>query len=89
MSTEDVGDPIVDALIELASAIDAKAHRDEVEPWLEVLPLCVAAEDAMAVLLRRAVNGARDAGASWAAIGRTLGVTRQAAMRRFGSPPAR
>ncbi len=36
--------------------------------------------------LRRAVRAARDAGYSWSTIGRTLGVTKQAAQERFRQP---
>lgn len=36
--------------------------------------------------LRAAVQEARAAGLSWAEVGRTLGVTRQAAFKRFGTP---
>jgi hypothetical protein len=39
-------------------------------------------------LLHRAVAGARQAGHSWEAIGRLLGVSRQAAQQRFASDPA-
>lgn len=35
--------------------------------------------------VRDAVNAARAAGYSWAAIGAVLGVSRQAAQQRFGS----
>lgn len=38
--------------------------------------------------LREAVGQARKAGQSWAAIGRILGVTRQAAHERFGGAAA-
>lgn len=38
-------------------------------------------------LLREAIAGARRAGHSWDAIGRLLGVSRQAAQQRFGTPP--
>jgi hypothetical protein len=34
--------------------------------------------------LRRAVHAAREAGDSWTVIGMALGVTRQAAQKRFG-----
>lgn len=34
--------------------------------------------------VRAAVHGQRDAGASWADIGRGLGITRQSAQGRFG-----
>lgn len=36
--------------------------------------------------LTDAVHGARGGGASWAAIGEVLGVSRQAAFKRFGTP---
>lgn len=39
-------------------------------------------------LLHRAVTGARQAGHSWEAIGRLLGVSRQAAQQRFAAPSA-
>jgi hypothetical protein len=36
-------------------------------------------------LLRQSINGARTAGQSWEAIGRLLGISRQAAQQRFGT----
>lgn len=39
-------------------------------------------------LLRESIAGARRAGHSWDAIGRVLGVSRQAAQQRFGLPDA-
>lgn len=39
-------------------------------------------------LLREAVQGARAAGHSWDAVGRVLGVSRQAAQQRFAGKPA-
>ncbi len=36
--------------------------------------------------LQQAVDGARAEGASWADVGRTLGISRQAAFKRFGRP---
>jgi len=46
----------------------------------------VAAEETSR-LLRESIHGARAAGHSWDVIGRLLGVSRQAAQQRFGSPP--
>lgn len=44
-----------------------------------------AAEQASQQLQHRAVAAARSAGVSWAALGRELGMTRQAVQQRFGS----
>lgn len=46
-----------------------------------------AAEQASQALQHRAVAAARSAGISWAALGRELGMTRQAAQQRFGVRP--
>lgn len=43
-----------------------------------------ASRDAAEAELRNAVEAAREAGDSWTAIGMALGVTRQAAQKRFG-----
>jgi hypothetical protein len=72
------------------------------EAWLDALdPATTAAEDprelrrvglakrdiaAAEEELRHAVHDARAAGHSWSAIGRTLGVTKQAAQERFRAP---
>ncbi|MDO5534679.1 MAG: hypothetical protein Q4F65_08515, partial [Propionibacteriaceae bacterium] len=47
-----------------------------------------ARDDALAaeVALTRAVLDAREAGCSWAQLGEVLGVSRQAAFKRFGNP---
>lgn len=78
--------------------------RDEVEQWLDDLdPAATTAYDAAPhrrILsarhtlsdaeggLRQAVTDARAAGYSWAMIGASLGVSRQAAQQRFGEAPA-
>jgi hypothetical protein len=45
----------------------------------------VAAEETSR-LLRQSITGARTAGHSWEALGRLLGISRQAAQQRFGTP---
>ena len=58
---------------------DADSHL------LMVAASTVAAEEASR-LLRQSITGARAAGISWEALGRLLGISRQAAQQRFGTP---
>ncbi|MFJ7750888.1 hypothetical protein ACIQXM_13140 [Arthrobacter sp. NPDC097144] len=51
---------------------------------LALVSRAAAAEQASQELQRRAVTAARSAGISWAALGRELGMTRQAVQQRFG-----
>ena len=57
------------------------------EEHLLLVSRAAAAEQASQELQRRAVTAARSAGVSWAALGRKLGMTRQAAQQRFGGRP--
>jgi hypothetical protein len=87
--------PVTKTTEELARGVGARvggmayatmARRlDEGDPLgaVEALP---AAQAGLDVLARQAVQQARDAGASWADIGRVLGVTKQAAQQRYGPP---
>lgn len=54
---------------------------------LALVARAAAAEQASQELQRRAVTAARSAGISWAALGRELGMTRQAVQQRFGGRP--
>ncbi|WP_246657670.1 hypothetical protein [Arthrobacter yangruifuii] len=54
---------------------------------LALVRRAAAAEQASQELQRRTVTAARSAGISWAALGRELGMTRQAVQQRFGSRP--
>ena len=54
---------------------------------LTLVARAAAAEQASQELQRRTVAAARSAGISWAALGRELGMTRQAVQQRFGSRP--
>ena len=52
---------------------------------LSLVSRAAAAEQSSQELQRRAVAAARSAGISWAALGRELGMTRQAVQQRFGA----
>jgi hypothetical protein len=64
--------------------MDAKKKHDSLEAIYHPLR-ALKQEEAR---LHGYVNVARIDGASWAEIGRILGVTRQAAQKRFGKPDA-
>lgn len=75
-------------------------HKTDIDEWLDTiepnpadahdashLRRIIAAKEAVQTAeseLRAAVNAARAAGDTWAAIGVALGITRQAAFQRFG-----
>lgn len=79
MNHNEIDALVVTSLLELAAAIDAMAEPSQSDPWVKMLPLCRANEAQASLFTKRVVSAARDAGASWAAIGRAFGVTRQAA----------
>ncbi len=60
----------------------------EPDAHLELVDLTARTDGEVAQILQGAVTAARAAGASWAAIGETLGTTRQAAQQRFGRADA-
>ncbi|MFB4300908.1 Clp protease N-terminal domain-containing protein [Actinomadura sp. NTSP31] len=66
------GHPEGDSLAHLADAMAMSERLDDVSDQL----------------VGHFVNAARDAGATWAEIGGTIGVTRQAAQKRFVTKPA-
>lgn len=66
--------------------------RDELEheraSYLRLVAASRTGAEETSRLLREAISGARRAGHSWDAIGRVLGVSRQAAQQRFGAATA-
>lgn len=54
--------------------------------YAEILDVAARAHDETRSILQSAVDSARRAGYSWEAIGRILGVSKQAAQQRFGRP---
>ena len=64
---------------------------DEIQPhhYLAVLEELVSIRAAVARLEYQTVDLVRASGASWEEIGETLGISRQAAARKFGQPRRR
>lgn len=67
-----------------AALLATPVDPDDAGDPLALVRRAAAAEVAVGGLLQQAVATARAAGHSWAAIGATLGMTRQAAQKRFG-----
>ncbi|WP_191499076.1 hypothetical protein [Mycobacterium simulans] len=79
-------------------------HKTDIDEWLDTIEpnpayarnashmrRIIAAKEAVETAeseLRAAVEAAREAGDTWAAIGVALGITRQAAFQRFGHTTA-
>ena len=83
----------VDLRQALSATLARVAGAEKAEPDLDRLLGLVDVTSRAGVetrsLLREAVSSARAAGASWEAIGRVLGMSRQAAQQRFGRPQHR
>jgi hypothetical protein len=78
---------VADAVMQTPAGLAARLETDAEASLTLVDSARVAAEEASR-LLRESIDGARAAGHSWGAIGELLGVSRQAAQQRFGSPSA-
>jgi len=61
--------------------------EDDPQAYLRLVSSTRTAADEATRLLQAAVHSARGAGHSWDTVGRLLGVSRQAAQQRFGTPP--
>ncbi len=70
-----------------SAAAAGAGYRDAVF-WVQAVGAAEFARRATEELLVDAVAGARAAGASWADVGRELGITKQAAQQRLGSATA-
>lgn len=74
---------VADAVLSTPPDLRGRLQHDPRASLVLVLAARTAAEET-SVLLREAVRSARQAGHSWDAVGRLLGVSRQAAQQRFG-----
>jgi hypothetical protein len=82
---EQLGDLIAVAVASLDPDIQDRIRTDP-SAHLDLISLMADAEQQSGQLLASAVGAARSAGFGWEAIGRQLGISRQAAQQRFGSP---
>jgi len=74
------------AAVLTAPAGMSAALQDDPQAYLRLVAAARTAALETSRLLREAVDGARHAGHSWDTVGRLLGVSRQAAQQRFGTP---
>ncbi|REF00117.1 hypothetical protein [Thermomonospora umbrina] len=81
-----------EAIAEAVLAVRAEGRDgldDDPEAHLVMVAASRIAAEETSRLLRQSINGARAAGQSWEAVGRMLGISRQAAQQRFGTPGGR
>lgn len=78
---EGIADAVLSGPVGLRDALEH--DRDS---YLRLVEASRAGAEETSRLLRESIAGARRAGHSWDAIGRLLGVSRQAAQQRFGTP---
>lgn len=76
---------IAAAVLSVPAGLSA-ALQDDPRAYLRLVAATRTAAEETSRLLRESVDGARHAGQSWDTVGRVLGVSRQAAQQRFGTP---
>lgn len=85
-----VRDAVAEAVLGTPAGLRTALESDP-DAYLRLVSASRTAAEETSRLLRDSINGARGAGHSWDAVGRVLGVSRQAAQQRFSSatqPPA-
>ena len=85
--TTAVREAVAAAVLDTPAGLGA-ALEDEPLAYLRLVAATRVAAEESSRLLREAIAAARAAGHSWDAVGRVLGVSRQAAQQRFGTPTA-
>jgi len=79
-----VRDAVAEAVLGTPAGLRADLESDP-DAYLRLVSASRTAAEETSRLLRDSINGARAAGHSWDALGRLLGVSRQAAQQRFSS----
>jgi hypothetical protein len=74
-----------EALLSALTAAGAAPEPQTPDDYLRLIRLTAQVEQEAGQLLQHAVTSARAAGATWAAVGSTLGMSRQAAQQRFAT----
>lgn len=81
-SPEDDG-TAAEALARAISELGVDLEPTSVEDYVALVQAAARMEETASALLRDAVSSARSAGTPWSAVGNALGMTRQAAQKRF------
>lgn len=84
--TTRIREGIADAVLSGPEGLRDALEHDR-DSYLRLVDASRAGAEETSRLLRESIAGARRAGHSWDAIGRLLGVSRQAAQQRFGAAP--
>lgn len=74
---------LAEVLAEAMGQLGVAAEPQSVPDYLELIKVASGMETQARSLLHEAVNSARSAGATWSAVGSTLGMSKQAAQKRF------
>ena len=74
---------LAEVLVEAIGQLGVSAEPQSVPDYLELIKVASSIEAQARSLLHEAVNSARSAGATWSAVGSTLGMSKQAAQKRF------
>lgn len=81
-------DRLAEVLAEAMGRLGVAAEPQDVTDHLELVKVASDLETQARALLREAVSSARGAGATWSAVGSTLGMSKQAAQKRFTAQQA-
>lgn len=81
---------VAEALAQTIGRLGVDTEPRHVDDYLALVTATARVEAGARALLRSAVDSARSAGATWSAVGATLGMSKQAAQKRFatGATPA-
>jgi hypothetical protein len=86
MSTDAAGSPrVADVLAEAIGQLEVAMEPQSTSEYLELITVSASIEAEARSLLHEAVTSARSAGVTWSAVGGALGMSKQAAQKRFAT----